>query len=52
MLENGSIIEQGNHEQLLRINGKYAQMWAAQVGNYLDKKYFTLATPDRPACYT
>ena len=35
MLENGSIIEEGSHEELLKMNGKYAQMWRVQAGQYL-----------------
>jgi len=34
MLEKGRIIEEGTHEQLLAMNGKYAQMWHVQAGNY------------------
>lgn len=36
MLENGQIIEAGSHEELLKMNGKYAQMWRVQAGQYLD----------------
>ena len=35
MLENGRIVEQGNHEELLKQNGKYAQMWKVQAGAYI-----------------
>lgn len=35
MLENGQIVEQGNHEELLAQNGKYAQMWKVQAGAYI-----------------
>lgn len=34
MLENGSIIEEGSHKELLSLNGKYAQMWKVQAGQY------------------
>lgn len=30
VLENGQIIEQGNHSTLLAMQGRYAQMWALQ----------------------
>lgn len=36
MLENGQIAEQGTHEQLLLLNGKYAAMWKAQAGQYIE----------------
>ncbi len=35
MLENGQIAEQGTHEELLALNGKYAQMWKVQAGAYI-----------------
>lgn len=35
MLENGSIIEEGSHEKLLWLGGKYAQMWQVQAGQYV-----------------
>lgn len=35
MLEDGQIIEEGSHDELLKKNGKYAQMWKAQAGQYL-----------------
>lgn len=34
MLEQGRIIEQGTHEELLDKEGKYAAMWHAQAGKY------------------
>ncbi|MGN0651345.1 MAG: ABC transporter ATP-binding protein [Oscillospiraceae bacterium] len=35
MFENGTIVEQGSHEQLMQLNGKYAEMWRVQAQNYL-----------------
>ena len=35
MLEKGRIVEQGTHEELLAMNGKYAQMWKVQAGAYI-----------------
>lgn len=34
MLERGRIIEEGTHAELLKRNGKYAEMWNAQAGKY------------------
>lgn len=36
MLEKGRIAEQGTHEELLKMDGKYAQMWRVQAGAYID----------------
>lgn len=35
MLENGSIIEAGSHDELLKLNRKYAEMWPVKAGQYL-----------------
>lgn len=35
MLENGSVIESGTHEELLNQKGKYYEMWRAQAGQYI-----------------
>ena len=35
MLEKGRIVEQGTHEELLSMQGKYAQMWKVQAGAYI-----------------
>ena len=34
MLEEGQIIEQGSHDELMRLNGKYAQMFKKQAEKY------------------
>jgi len=31
VLKDGQIVEQGNHSELLAMNGEFAKMWAAQV---------------------
>ena len=36
MLEQGRIIEEGTHEELIRLQQKYADMWKAQAGKYVD----------------
>ena len=35
MLENGEIVEEGTHNELLEKNGKYARMWKVQAGAYI-----------------
>ena len=34
MFENGAIIEEGKHAELLQKNGKYAEMWHKQADSY------------------
>lgn len=34
MMENGRVIEEGDHDELIRLQGKYAAMWKAQAGRY------------------
>ena len=34
LLDNGKISEQGTHEELLTLNGKYSEMWNAQALRY------------------
>lgn len=38
MFENGTIIEQGSHAELMELDGKYAEMWKLQAQNYLAKE--------------
>jgi len=38
VLENGKIIEEGNHGELMRMNGKYAELFSVQAEKYI-KKY-------------
>lgn len=35
MLEEGRIVEEGTHDELLMQNGRYAKMWRAQAGQYI-----------------
>ncbi len=40
MLENGTVIEQGTHRQLMDMDGKYCEMFTKQAQNYLaDENY-------------
>jgi ATP-binding cassette subfamily B protein len=34
VLENGKIVEEGNHEQLSRHGGRYAEMFEMQAASY------------------
>lgn len=35
VFENGEVLEEGSHEELLLHNGRYAQMWQMQAGGFL-----------------
>jgi ATP-binding cassette subfamily B protein len=37
VLDDGAILEQGTHGELLLMNGKYAQLWQMQVNKQEDK---------------
>ena len=36
-LENGVIVEDGSHEELMRKDGRYAEMFRMQAKNYQDR---------------
>ncbi|MGZ3409366.1 MAG: ABC transporter ATP-binding protein [Rhizomicrobium sp.] len=36
VLDNGSIVEQGTHQELLRHGGTYAALWRRQSGGFID----------------
>ena len=38
VMDNGHIVEQGTHQQLLQANGIYAQLWAHQTGGFLGEE--------------
>lgn len=35
VIDNGAIVEQGSHEELLALNGTYANLWAHQSGGFI-----------------
>ena len=37
MFENGQIIEEGNHQELMKLKGKYAGMFEKQAYYYQDE---------------
>lgn len=37
VLDNGSVIEDGTHEQLLKKKGSYAKLWSHQSGGFLEE---------------
>lgn len=39
MFEDGYITEQGNHNELMKLRGKYAEMFTAQAENYIKNGY-------------
>lgn len=38
VFENGKVVEQGSHEELIKTNGKYGDMFRKQAKNYIDEK--------------
>jgi ABC-type multidrug transport system fused ATPase/permease subunit len=37
VLDNGHIIEQGSHSDLLKHGGTYAELWAHQSGGFIEE---------------
>ena len=36
VLDHGSVVETGSHQELLALRGLYAQLWARQSGGFID----------------
>jgi ABC-type multidrug transport system fused ATPase/permease subunit len=37
VMDNGQIIEQGSHTELLAAKGTYAKLWAHQSGGFIEE---------------
>lgn len=45
VLDNGEIVEQGSHEELLQKQGRYYRLWELQQGNFVIRE----DEPETPA---
>jgi ATP-binding cassette subfamily B protein len=48
VLDRGRIVEQGTHEDLLRLRGTYARLWQHQSGGFLDDNTATAMLAEAP----
>jgi len=37
VLENGAVVEDGKHEELVNLDGVYARLWAVQTGEKISQ---------------
>jgi len=37
VLEDGAVVEQGSHKELLKHDGLYAQLWQRQSGGFIEE---------------
>jgi ATP-binding cassette subfamily B multidrug efflux pump len=49
VLEQGRIVEQGSHAELITLGGHYAKLWAHQSGGFLTEDMPDAAPDDTPA---
>lgn len=45
VMDQGQIVEQGTHQQLLELGGIYAKLWSHQSGGFLASRARKLPTP-------
>ncbi len=38
VVENGCLVEQGNHSELMKLGGKYAELFTAQAKRYMESE--------------
>lgn len=46
VLDNGEVVEEGTHDELLDLKGMYYRLWEMQQGNYIVEQKTEKATID------